>query len=146
LYLQKNCYAALVKGRHYAAKVKSAPGFHPDRLSEILENVHKRLARVQIESLPFQEFIPKFDAGTTLFFCDPPYWQRRLYNFNFTHEDYQTLTRLLQSIKGKFILTVDDVPELRAMFSQSKVTEVEVPYTAQKEAGKLYRELIITNF
>lgn len=145
-YLQKNCYAALVKDRHYAAKVVSAPGLHPDRLPELFDKVHKRLAQVQIESLPFQEFLPKFDRPTTLFFCDPPYWRRKLYNHNFTDEDYQTLARVLQSIAGKFILTVDDVPELRELFKDSKITEVEVTYTAQQEAGKRYPELIITNF
>ena len=145
-YLQKNCYAALVHGRHYAAKVVGAPGFNPNRLEEIFENVHRRLARVQIESLPFQEFIPKFDRAATFFFCDPPYWRRKLYNFNFTDDDYRTLADLLQSIKGKFVLTVDDVPQLRELFNRSVITEVEIPYTAQREAGKRYRELIITNF
>ena len=101
---------------------------------------------MQIESLPFQDFIPRFDRPTTLFFCDPPYWKRKLYNYNFSEEDYRTLADLLQSIKGKFVLTVDDVPELREMFKPSNITEVEIPYTAQREAGKRYRELIITNF
>ena len=146
-YLQKNCYAGLVHGQHYACKVVGAPGFNPSRLPEIFENLHQRLSRVQIESLPFQEFIPRFDRpATTLFFCDPPYWKRKLYNYNFSEDDYRTLAALLQSIKGKFILTVDDVPELREMFKQSNITEVEIPYTAQREAGKRYRELIITNF
>ncbi|HEV2199736.1 MAG TPA: DNA adenine methylase [Bryobacteraceae bacterium] len=145
-YLQKNSYAGLVHGQHYAAKVVAAPGFNASRLPEIFENLHQRLARVQIESLPFQEFIPRFDRPTTLFFCDPPYWRRKLYNFNFTDDDYRTLAGLLQSIKGKFVLTVDDVPELRELFSRSKITEVEIAYTAQREAGKRYRELIITNF
>jgi DNA adenine methylase len=145
-YLQKNCYAGLVRGQHYACKVVGAPGFNPSRLPEIFENLHRRLARVQIESLPFQDFIPRFDRPTTLFFCDPPYWRRKLYNFNFTDEDHRMLADLLQSIKGKFVLTADDVPELREMFKQSKITEVEIPYTAQKEGGKRYRELIITNF
>lgn len=145
-YLQKNAYAGLVRGRHYAAKVVGAPGFNPRRLPEILEKTHERLARVQIESLPFREFIPRFDRPTTLFFCDPPYWKRALYNFNFSEDDYRTLADQLQSIQGKFVLTVDDVPELRELFSQSKITEVEISYTAQREAGKRYRELIITNF
>jgi len=145
-YLQKNCFAGLVHGQHYAAKVVGAPGFNASRLPELFEKLHKRLARVQIESLPFQDFIPRFDRPTTLFFCDPPYWERKLYNINFTQADYRTLAGLLQSIKGKFILTVDDVPELRELFSRSKITEVEIPYTAQREAGKRYRELIITNF
>lgn len=145
-FLQKNSYAGLVHGRHYAAKVVSTPGFNPNRLPELLENVHKRLARVQIESLPFQEFIPCFDRPETLFFCDPPYWRRKLYNFNFADEDYQTLAKLLRSITGKYIATIDDVPEIREIFKESKITEVEIPYTAQREAGKRFKELIITNF
>ena len=145
-YLQKNCYAGLVHGRHYAAKVVSKPGFNPSRLPEILENVHKRLARIQIESLPFQEFIPRFDRPETLFFCDPPYWRRKLYNFNFADEDYTTLANLLQPIKGKFVLTIDDVPQIREIFKASKITEVQIPYTAQQEAGRRFKELIITNF
>jgi DNA adenine methylase len=145
-YLQKNAYAGLVHGRHYACKVVGAPGLNPNRLPEILENTHKRLARVQIESLPFQDFIPRFDRPETLFFCDPPYWERKLYNFNFTEEDHRQLAEQLQSIKGKFVLTVDDVPQLRELFNRSTITEIEIPYTAQREAGKRFRELIITNF
>jgi DNA adenine methylase len=146
LYLQKNAYAALVRGRHYACKVVSAPGFDATRLPQILESAHKRLARVQIESLPFNEFIPRYDRPTTLFFCDPPYWRRKLYNINLSDDEYRILAEQLQSIRGKFVLTVDDVPEVRQLFSQSKITEVEVPYTSQKEAGKRFPELIITNF
>lgn len=145
-YLQKTCYAGLVHNRHYAAKTVSVPGMNPARLPEIFEKVHKRLARVQIESLPFQEFIPKFDRRTTLFFCDPPYWRRKLYNHNFTDDDYGTLAGLLRCISGKFVLTVDDVPELRELFDWAKITEVKVTYTSQQEAGKRYPELIITNF
>jgi DNA adenine methylase len=145
-YLQKNAYAGLVHGRHYAAKVVGPPGFNPSSLPAIFDNVHKRLARVQIESLSFEEFIPKFDRPTTLFFCDPPYWQRKLYNFNFTGEQFRLLADLLQSIRGKFVLTVDDVPQLRELFHKSNITEIAIPYTAQREAGKRFRELIITNF
>ena len=145
-YLQKNCYAGLVRDRHYGAKVVGAPGFNPSRLPELLTNVHKRLARVQIESLPFQEFIPRFDRPGTLLYLDPPYWRRKLYNFNFADEDYRILSDLLSSISGKFILSVDDVPQLRELFAWATITDVEVPYTSQKEPGKRYRELIITNF
>lgn len=145
-YLQKNAYAGLVHGRHYSAKVISTPGFNPARLPELLENTHRRLAKVQIESLPFQEFIPRFDRPSTLFFCDPPYWERKLYNFNFTEADQCRLAELLQSIKGKFLLTIDDIPQIRELYSKSNIREVELAYTSQREAGKRFHELIITNY
>ncbi len=145
-YLQKNAFGGLVKGRHYALKVTGAPGFDATRLPEIFEKAHQRLARVQIESLPYDEFIRRFDRPTTLFYCDPPYWNRKLYNFNFTEDDQRNLATLLQSIKGRFVLSIDDVPQIRELYRDSKISEIELPYTAQREAGKRFQELIITNF
>lgn len=145
-YLQKNAFGGLVKGRHYALKVTGAPGFDSTRLPEIFETAHQRLARVQIESLPYDEVIRRFDRPSTLFYCDPPYWKRPYYNVPFTEEDQRKLAHLLQSLKGKFVLSIDDVPEIRKLYRDSKISEIELPYTAQREAGKRFPELIVTNF
>ena len=71
---------------------------------------------------------------------------RKLYNFNFTEDDQRNLATLLQSIKGKFVLSIDDVPQIRELYRDSNISEIELPYTAQREAGKRFQELIITNF
>ena len=53
--------------------VVQPPGFNLERLPELIENAHKRLARVQIECLPYEEVLKRFDRPTTLFYLDPPY-------------------------------------------------------------------------
>ena len=51
---------------------------------------------------------------------------------------------LLGAIKGRFIMTINDRPEIRDMFSQFMVTPVELSY---RVAGKPTpaRELIVTS-
>lgn len=145
-YCQKNGFAGLVRNPHYHIGVESPPSFNPRRVAALIQNAHHRLARVQIECLPYEEIIRRFDRPTTLFYVDPPYLGRRLYRFNFEDEDFATLSTRLRAIHGKFVLSLNDAPEIRKWFAGFSIREIEFHYTAQRKAGKRYRELIITNF
>jgi hypothetical protein len=46
--------------------VTSRPNFDPGTLPRLLENAHQRLARVQIESLPYGDIIRRYDRPTTV--------------------------------------------------------------------------------
>ena len=92
-YFQKNAFAGLVRRRKYSYAVAGPSSFNPGRIPQLLENVHKRLERVQIECLPYSEILKRFDRPTTLFYLDPPYHGRSLYRFNFTDEDFVKLGR-----------------------------------------------------
>ncbi len=145
-YLQKNAFAGLILHRRYRYGVVGRPSFNPATLPKLLENAHERLQRVQIECLPYPAILERFDRKTTLFYLDPPYWGRNLYRFNFTDEDFAKLAERLQKLRGKFILSLNDVPRIREIFHEFTLREIELPYTAQKKAGKRFRELLITNF
>jgi len=145
LYLQKNAYAGLVKNRRFAYAVEGPSRLNPERLPELIENTHKRLARVQIECSPYQDILRRYDRPTTLFYLDPPYFDRKLYRFNFSENDFKELAQRLGRLEGKFILSLNDVPEVRKIFAGFKLREIDLPYTAQREAGKRFRELLISN-
>jgi DNA adenine methylase len=146
LYLLKGSFASLVCNPNYHYHVVQPPGFNLERLPELLENAHKRLLRVQIENLPYEEVLRRYDRPTSLFYCDPPYFAKRLYNFNFEPADFENLAERLQTLRGKFILSLNDVPEVRALFSRFHIEEVKLSYTAQKTSGRRYPEVLITNF
>jgi DNA adenine methylase len=101
---------------------------------------------VQIECLPYEEVLKKFDRPQTLFYCDPPYFGRKLYNFNFVAQDFEKLANNLRRIRGKCIVSLNDVPEVRELFRGFRLREIALPYTAQRTPGKRYWELLITNF
>lgn len=146
LYLAKTCYAGLVRHRNYSIRVDEPPGFNPERIPALIEETHQRLARVQLECLPYEEILKRYDRPGTLFYLDPPYFKIRLYRYNLEPDDYHRMAERLGRIKGKFILSLNDVPEVRAIFKAFHIQDIELAYTAQKIAGRRFREVLITNF
>lgn len=145
-YLQKTSYAGLVQRRNFAYHVTEPITFDSSRLPELFENIHARLERVQIECGPYEDVLARYDRPTTLFFCDPPYFARKLYRYNFSESDFVTLADRLGKLKGKFILSLNDVAEVRTIFRAFHFRSVQLSYTAQKTAGKRFNEVLITNF
>src|SRR5712671_3253799 len=146
LYLLRNCFASLVRNPVYHRNVIQPPSFNLESLPQLIEKAHKRLERVQLECAPYEEILRRFDRPTTLFYLDPPYWGRKLYRHNFSEADFEKLAERLVNIRGKFILSLNDVPEVRALFGRFHVEQVELHYTSQKAAGRRYKEVLITNF
>jgi DNA adenine methylase len=146
LYLLKYSFASLVRNPHYHWHVVQPPGFNLERLPELLHNTHKRLERVQIECLPYEEVLARYDRPATFFYLDPPYWGRKLYRHNFTTADFEKLEERSRKVEGKFVLSLNDVPEVRALFKHFHIQEIELHYTSQKLAGRRYAEVLITNF
>jgi DNA adenine methylase len=145
-YLQKNSFGGLIVRQKFHYGVIQNPNYNPDRIPEIIEQAHQRLLRVQIESLPYERILEKYDRPTTLFYLDPPYWRRKLYRFNFSDQDFADLDRRLREVKGKFILSLDDHPEVRKIFGHWTLKPVQLAYTAQTRTSKRYAELLILNF
>ncbi len=146
LYLLKNSYAGLIRHLNYKCHVVQPPGLDPERLPEIIAETHKRLARVQLENLPYEKVLKKFDRPDTLFYLDPPYFGLKLYRHNLTTADFETMAVRLGQLKAKFVLSLNDVPEVHRIFKQFQFREIDLFYTAQKIAGRRYCEVLITNF
>jgi DNA adenine methylase len=145
-YLQKNSFGGLILKQKFHYGVTQPSNYNPERIPEIIEQAHKRLARVQIESLPYEQVLEKYDRPTTFFYLDPPYWQRKLYKFNFTPEDFVAMEQRLRQIKGRFILSLDDHPEVRKVFQAFHIERTEIAYTAKRDTSRRFGELLISNF
>jgi DNA adenine methylase len=145
-YLQKNSFGGLVVRQRFHYGVIQRPNYNPSRIPETIEQAHRRLQHVQIESLPYEQILERYDRPTTLFYLDPPYWERRLYRHNFSEQDFIGLERRLHLIRGKFLLSLDDHPEVRKLFGHWHLMPIDIAYTAQRKVGKRFRELLISNF
>lgn len=102
-YIQKNAYAGLVRRHNYGIHVVQRLRFSATSVEEVIRRSHKRLENVQIESLPYEEILKRYDRPMTLFYLDPPYWGRSLYRYNFNGHDFETLEEWLRGLRGKFI-------------------------------------------
>jgi DNA adenine methylase len=56
------------------------------------------------------------------------------------------LAERVKNLKGKFLLSLNDVPEIRRIFESFKIRRLELPYSSQRQAGKIYQELLISNY
>jgi DNA adenine methylase len=109
------------------------------------ERNHARLAGVVIECLPYAEFITRYDRPETLFYLDPPYWgcENDYGKGSFSRDDFEVLSRLLRGLKGRFIMSINDVPEIRKLFAWADMEPVKTTYTVGKGKGKRVAGLII---
>jgi len=146
LYLQRTTFGGKVAGRSFGVSPEHAGGFNVTKLAEILLALNERLAGVVIENLPYAEFIARYDSAETLFYLDPPYFGTEdFYGVGmFSRADFGRLAQQLAGIAGSFIMTVNDMPETRAIFAAFDQEQVGVIYTAAERAAKHASELIIS--
>ncbi len=118
------------------------------RIEEQLSAVHLRLARVYVERLPYYEIIKRYDKPTTLFYIDPPYWDCEKYygKVIFGREDFGKLAEMLRHIEGRFILSLNDVQEIREIYAGFRIEGAEVDYSCCNGKSIKSSELLIRNF
>ena len=145
-YLQKNSWGGLILKQKFHYGIAQVSNYNPERIPEIIEATHRRLQRVQIESLPYQQILEKYDRPETFFYLDPPYWERKLYKFNFSVTDFHELETRLRAVRGRFMLSLDDRLEVRELFAAFRQQTVDLNYTAKRDTRARHPELLITNF
>lgn len=145
-YLQKNCYGGLIVRRNFAASVQDGSNYNPKSLPKLIQRTHERLRNVQLECLPYQDILRKYDRPFTFFYLDPPYFNRPYYKFNFEKKDYVDLAERLKKLKGKFLLSLNDTPEAHRIFREFNIRMLEMTYSSQRKSGRKYQELLMSNY
>ena len=125
----------------------ASKNIHYRRIQQQIAAVHDRLGRVQIECLGWDVFIRRYDRPTTLFYLDPPYWGHEddYGKGKFARSDFEVMAEILKSLKGRFILSLNDRPEVRALFAGCRIDAVEMRYTANSKGNRMAPELLISN-
>jgi DNA adenine methylase len=89
----------------------------------------------------------RHDRPGTLFYLDPPYDGGKT-NYGaglFDRAEYERMAAVLMSLKGRFILSINDVPQIRPTFEGFTLKPVRLSYTISGNTNsKAARELIIT--
>jgi DNA adenine methylase len=138
-------------GRNFTGKsMGSQRPFSIYRIEETLYEIHRRLENVTIEHLPYEICITRYDAPDTLFYLDPPYFnhEKDYGSGIFAPADFQNLAILLKKLQGKFLLSLNDTPEVRLIFAGNHFMEVTTTYNIAPipRRAKKARELLIANY
>lgn len=147
LYVQRIGFGGKVTGRSFGIDPRGGPRFDITALTPVIAAAHERLSGVWIECLPWQDFLDHWDRPEALFYFDPPYWGTEHYYGRgvFERSEFVVLAERLKALRGRFIMTVNDVPELREMFAGFSIEPTEVTYQVSGGRGKRSGELIIAD-
>lgn len=118
----------------------------------LIESAAGRLQKVVIENKDCVRLIRQYDRPESFFYCDPPYYNADQYYEAVSSDgfDHAGLADALLGIKGKFLLSYNDCPEIRALYDRpgivvegiSRLSNIAQRY----ENGKQYPELLISNY
>lgn len=147
LFLITRSYGKM--GKDFATMKKSGGVANNHNLQERIDSIHKRLDRVIIEHLDFEQLIKKYDHEQAFFYCDPPYSCGAGYETTSTKDfDHERLCNLLKSIKGKFLLSYDDSPKIRELYKDFEIISVKRAngIDGKHQKNKVFNEVIIANY
>lgn len=146
LFLQFNGFAGKSSAPCFGRSAVKPGRWTAKDLLQRIDRLHRRLARVYVENQDVVALIDGYDRPDTLFFLDPPYFNLdRYYRQRFGAADHERLAARLKAVKGRFLLTVSDHPEMRRLYAWAKFEPVQTVYTAATGAAKAVGELLISN-
>lgn len=116
-----------------------------------------------VENQSFKELIPRFDSPGVFMYLDPPYWVTATskgagyYEFVMTKDDHVELMNILSKLlHAKFLMSYDDVPEVRELYKDGYFRKINTPSVNQSSANRqtgqlgqstIYKsELLIANY
>ncbi|MDT8758224.1 DNA adenine methylase [Sphingomonas psychrotolerans] len=147
LYLQRLSFGGKVSGRSFGVDPSTPARFDVTKLGAMIEAVHERLAGVVVERLRWQDFVRRYDRPGTLFYLDPPYFgcEADYGSGLFGRGEFEEMAAVLANVRGRFILSLNDTPEVRRIFAEFDAAGAELLYSVSGGAGTKARELIISN-
>lgn len=147
-YLQQHAFGGRVEGQTFGTAT-TAPMINLCRIEENLSAAHLRLSGVCVEHLAWHECLAKYDRPHTFFYADPPYWDTEGYGVSFDWDQYQRLEHAMAHCKGKVMLSINDHPAIRDLFSRFTIHETSIKYSNhnQTDGGQAAStELVIVNW
>ncbi len=122
-------------------------GFDRDMVGERLEGIRRRLNGVVVENLSYERCLQLYDSPKAFFFLDPPYVGQHIKAYApWTQADMNLLRTRLDRLQGRWLLTINDSPENRRLFSDCPTKPVQTRNNRANKrtaAGAIFGELII---
>lgn len=149
LYIIGCSHSGKLKNASFRACIQSTGhnvGKYLEYRRGLIDMAHTRLKYVNIECLPYQDCIARYDSQQTFFYLDPPYCgKERYYGDKFVRDDFLSLVRILKGIKGKFLLSINDCPYSRDVFADFNIRNIDTQYTCAMR-NMFTSEILVSNY
>jgi len=131
-------------GKAQGSKIYKNPNIEP-KLRKI-PMYAEYMKNTKVLNQDYKSVIKSNDSKDTYFYLDPPYESSKgLYSKS--EFNYEELANVLSNVKGKFVLSLNDSPNIRNIFKQFKIRGIRVEGGNNESIGeKTRKEVIIKNF
>ena len=123
-----------IGGVKQTGKWKLDARFNKTNLQLRCEKVAEYGDRIRVSCHDGTEFLDRVDTATTMFFVDPPYFEKgpMLYLDSLDEKYHRALASCLRAMEDKaWVLTYDDCPQIRSMYrTWAHIRPYSLPYTA----------------
>jgi DNA adenine methylase len=107
----------------------------------------ERMANTTIENKSYEKVLSKYDGPRTFFYLDPPYEASGTLYGEHSGFDFEALRKALDRVKGKWLMSINDSPNIRRIFKGYYYKAFVVKSKGNAGVGSRdRRELLISNF
>lgn len=130
--------AGVIGGQGQSGTWKLDVRFNKEDLIKRIELIGRFKDRISVYNLDAIDFISTIDKkinSKTLIYLDPPYYVKGagLYRNFYTHQDHVEIAQSLSNIGHPWIVSYDDVPQIKEIYKQYRQDEYFLSYTAQEK-------------
>lgn len=135
----------VIGGKAQDGEWKLGERFQKNNLIQRIENIAYRRKQITLSQEDALDFLMKIGcnrgASPFLIYMDPPYFQKGsgLYDNFYKEEDHIRLANFTEKLLVPWIISYDNVPQIRALYQKRKAISYSLHYTAQdKSQGSEY--------
>jgi DNA adenine methylase len=130
------CSGGIIGGFRQTGQWKLDARFYRDGLIKRIERIADYRDRISLYNCDAADLLglllPALPTKSLLY-LDPPYYvkgKRRLYANFYEHGDHVQIAALLKRAKRPWLVSYDDVPEIRGLYDRFRYRRYRLPYTA----------------
>lgn len=101
------------KGRYFGRSLKPLNGSFASKIRDnlvLFHDIHHRFSNVQVENSDWRLILKDYDGPNTVFYLDPPYYEKNCYQHNMSKADHIELCERIFKSEGFVALSGYDNP------------------------------------
>lgn len=129
----------IIGGRQQAGNYKIDCRFHKENLIARIEAIANYKGAISVfnkDALELIDYVEAQQFNNVFFYFDPPYYHKgqTLYKNSYTPQCHAMVAERIQRLQQPWIVTYDNVPEIKALYGQNTSHDFLINYSASKIA------------
>lgn len=136
--------AGVIGGINQNGNYKMDCRFNKKTLIDQIKKIGTYKNNIKFYNLDAIKFLEKIkEIENTFIFFDPPYYEKGkdLYTNFYNHKDHEKLAKHITELQTDWIVTYDNVDEIKKMYNGQRIKEFDITYTLAKK--RTAKEVII---